>query len=63
MPLFDPDPCDLLEHAVRRVSRDDLVEALTRIKVRPVNGKVVAEWMADAILEALDDIAGEVPVE
>lgn len=37
------------------LTRDELAAALSRIEVRPVNGKVVAEWMADAILEELDD--------
>lgn len=40
-------------------TRAELIEALTRIQVRPVAGKVVAEWMADAILETLDDLADE----
>ncbi len=37
-------------------TRDELVEALTRIQVRPVAGKVVAEWMADALIEVLSDV-------
>jgi hypothetical protein len=41
------------------LTRADLIEALTRIKVRPVAQKVPAEWMADAILETLDDLADE----
>jgi hypothetical protein len=40
-------------------TRAELVTALTRIKVRPVAQKVPAEWMADAILETLDDLADE----
>ena len=36
-------------------TRAQLIEALTRIKVRPVDGKVVADWMADAIIEALGE--------
>jgi len=41
-------------------TRDELIEALTRIKVRPpAHGKVPAEWMADAIIGALDDMADE----
>jgi hypothetical protein len=41
------------------LTRDELTEALTRIQVRPVAGKVPAEWMAGAILETLDDLADE----
>ena len=36
-------------------TRSQLIEALACIELRPVNGKVVAEWMADAIIEALAD--------
>lgn len=41
-------------------TRDQLVDALTRITLNPVHfacgerGVIVAEWMADAILAALD---------
>ena len=43
--------------AARTVTRDDLIEALTLIQVTPVAGKVPAEWMADAILAGLDEVA------
>lgn len=34
-------------------TRDQLIDALARIELRPVDGKIVAEWMADAILVQL----------
>ncbi len=45
-------------------TRDQLIDALTRLEVRvltsgPAAGKVIAESMADAIIEALDDLADE----
>lgn len=39
-------------------TRDQLVAALTAIQFRPVNGKVVADWVADAIISALEDPDG-----
>ena len=39
-------------------TRDQLINALTRIQVRPVAGKVVAEWMADALIEVLSEEEG-----
>ena len=39
-------------------TRSQLIEALACIQVRPVNGKVPAEWMADAIIEALSETLG-----
>lgn len=41
-------------------TRAELIDALARIEVRPVGGLVVADWMADAIIEALgfDDGGG-----
>jgi DNA-binding MarR family transcriptional regulator len=44
----------------RTVTRDQLADALSRITLKPVRftegepGVIVADWMADAILEALD---------
>lgn len=48
----------------RAFTRDELIEALTRLEVTvatsgPVAGKVLAESMADAIIEALDEGADE----
>lgn len=46
---------------VHTFTRDGLAGALSRITLKPVRfedgkpGVVVAEWMADALIEALDD--------
>lgn len=37
------------------VTRDQLADALTHIEVRPVNGQVVADWLADTIFEVIND--------
>lgn len=37
------------------ITREQLAHALSRIEVRPVGGKVAAEWMADAIITALGE--------
>lgn len=39
------------------LTRDGLVTALTRTRLKP--GTILAEWMADAILEVLDDLSDE----
>jgi hypothetical protein len=45
-------------------SRDELINALCRLETHvltagPLAGKILADSMADAIIEALDDIDGE----
>jgi hypothetical protein len=40
-------------------TRDGLIEALARLELHPVAGKVSAESMADALIEALGDLSGE----
>ena len=42
-------------HRVYEFTRGQLTDALACIQIRPVNGKVPAEWMADALIEALSE--------